>query len=215
MRYHTFLFDLDGTLTDPKEGITRSVAYALERFGIQADPDSLTPYIGPPLAEAFTLYHGLSKEDSVKAVEVYRERFSVIGLYENQVYPGIPELLAGLKQAGGKVIVATSKPTVFSQKILDRFGLTPYIDFLAGSELDHSRVGKAEVIAYAEEKTGISDKTGAVMIGDRKFDIQGGKERGMATVGVLYGYGSREELTEAGADVLAESVENLKTILFR
>jgi phosphoglycolate phosphatase len=213
MKYQHILFDLDGTLTDPKEGITKSAAYALEQFGIKENPDDLTFFIGPPLIPTFMNHYGFSHEDAVEAVRLYRVRYAEVGLFENKPYEGIIDLLAALKREGSTLLVATSKPTVFSQKIIDRYGIGRYIDYLAGSNLDNTRGEKAEVIAYAEELAGIKDKSSAIMIGDTKFDIIGGKARGMQTVGVLYGYGTEESLKAEGADFIAPEVKDLYEIL--
>ena len=208
------LFDLDGTLTDPKMGITKSVAYALKHFDIEvADLDSLCPFIGPPLYESFPKYFGLSKEETLVAVAKYREYFSVTGKFENEVYEGIPELLEALKQAGKKLLVATSKPHVFAVEILQYFGLLDYFVFVAGSELDGYRVQKDEVIAYALRQGGITDVSQVLMIGDREYDILGAKKAGVSAVGVLYGYGSSEELETAAAETVVSSVAELHTLL--
>jgi phosphoglycolate phosphatase len=201
MKYQYTLFDLDGTLTDPKEGITKSAAYALEHFGIKEDPEDLTFFIGPPLIPTFMNHYGFSLEDATEAVRLYRVRYAEVGLFENKPYEGIVDLLAALKREGSTVLVATSKPTVFSQKIIDRYGIGRYVDHLAGSNLDNTRGEKAEVIAYALE--GLK-KENAVMVGDREHDILGAKANGLDAIGVLYGYGRREELEKAGALAIAE-----------
>jgi len=212
--YKYILFDLDGTLTDPREGITRSVAYALESFGINVpDLDELCKFIGPPLRESFERYYGLSASDSLTAVEKYRERFSNRGLYENAVYGGMKELLEKLKSQGRTLIVATSKPRPFAVQILEHLGLSQYFDFVSGSEFDGTRVHKADVIAYALDNCSISDKSSAVMVGDRCFDVTGAKSNGLLCIGVLYGYGGREELEAAGSDYIVGSVSELETLL--
>lgn len=203
------LFDLDGTLTDPGVGITNSVAYALERYGITVnDRSELYRFIGPPLAESFIKYYGFAEKDAKDAVMVYREYFTDRGIFENEVYPGIPDMLGRLCDAGIKCVVATSKPWVFAEKILDHFGLREYFGFVAGAELDESRTSKSEVIAYALEKCRISPAD-AVMVGDRSHDILGAKANGLRSVGVLFGYGSRDELEGAGADMIASDVRGL------
>lgn len=213
--YSTILFDLDGTLTDPGLGITNSVAYALERFGITvSDRTSLYKFIGPPLRDSFMAYYGFTPGEAERAVAVYREYYSVDGLFENEVYPGIPELLAKLKGAGKRLIVATSKPEGFSARILEHFGLMKHFDFVAGATLDGSRGTKIEVMNHAITSCGV-DPADAVMIGDREFDILGAKHFGLASIGVLFGYGSREELTKAGADRLAADVTELEQLLCR
>lgn len=204
------LFDLDGTLTDPKTGITKSVAHALHSFGIETeDLDTLCKFIGPPLKESFMNYYGFTEEQGDLAVAKYREYFSVTGIFENAVYPGIPEGLAALKADGIRLIVATSKPAVYAKQILEHFGLLPYFEFVSGSELDGTRVKKSEVITYALQNAGITDLSAVVMVGDREHDIIGAREVGIDSIGVLYGYGSRKEFEQAGADFIAETVTEM------
>ena len=207
--YQYLLFDLDGTLTDPGIGITNSVMHALRKFGIEAEERSaLYPFIGPPLRESFQKYYGFTPEQSSLAVTYYREYFSVKGLYENEVYEQIPAVLEALRSAGRRLFVATAKPELFSVKILRHFGLDGYFDFIAGATMDETRVEKAEVIRYALETCAIPPEE-ALMIGDRANDILGARENGLDSLGVLYGYGSREELTAAGASFLAERPEDI------
>ena len=218
--YKYVLFDLDGTLTDPKEGITKSVAYALEAYGIHVeDLDSLCKFIGPPLKDSFVKFYGFSEEQGYEAVEKYREYFRPYGVYENKVYDGVDKLLTELKASGKMIILATSKPTVFANTILEHFDLMKYFDVVCGSELDGSRVKKGDVIAYAleqvaEKDTGF-DKSKAVMIGDREHDILGAKENGLDSIGVLYGYGDRAEHEAAGADYIVETVNELMSVLIQ
>ncbi len=200
------LFDLDGTLTDPGLGITNSVLYALEKFGIiPATREELYPYIGPPLTDSFQRYHGLTPEQAQLALGYYREYFADRGLYENELYPGIAELLRTLQQAGYVLIVATSKPEEFTHTILRHFQLDSYFSFVGGNTLDERRPTKAAVIAYIRER--FPDITGenTLMIGDRCYDIEGAHACGLPAVGVLYGYGSRQELEAAGADELVQT----------
>lgn len=207
------LFDLDGTLTDPMVGITSSVQYALEKFGIHVRYlKELIPFIGPPLAESFQKFYGFSKEDAEKTIQYYREYYAPKGIFENEVYEGIPEMLAHLTEAGFTLLVATSKPTVFARKVLKHFGMEDYFSFVGGSELDGSRTKKAEVISYILKTCGIEAKE-AIMIGDRRHDIEGGKACGLESVGVLYGYGTEQELTEAGADHIIRTVAELEDYL--
>ena len=210
------LFDLDGTLTDPAEGITKCVQYALSYFG-QAErrPEELYCYIGPPLPESFETYGGLSREEALLAVEKYRERFREKGMFENKVYPGVEKLLWTLRDAGRVLAVATSKPEVFAKEILGHFGLSEYFQEIVGSELDGTRMDKAEVIreAFARLTLEEADKPLTAMIGDRKHDIIGARNAGIDCIGVLYGYGDREELTQAGAKQIVASVEELKQAL--
>lgn len=212
--YKYVLFDLDGTLTNSELGITTCVQHALRKFGIEVEDRAvLRPFIGPPLGESFQVYYGLSEEESKKAIEYYRERFSVKGLYENEVYEGVEKMLQTLKKSGKKLIVATSKPEKFTMTILEHFNLLKYFDFVAGATMDGSRGEKADVIRYALEISGIEDKSDVIMIGDRKFDILGAKENELKSIGVLYGFGDREELTEAGADYIVEHAEDILKIL--
>lgn len=172
--YQTILFDLDGTLTNSELGITNSVAYALGKYGIQVpDKKALRVFIGPPLQESFERFYGFSKEECLKAIDYYHEYFSEKGLYENEVYLGVPDLLASLKQAGKQLIVATSKPEEFSIQILKHFGLYDYFDFVAGATMDRKRSKKSDVIQYALEQNGITDLAHTIMIGDREHDVLG------------------------------------------
>ena len=208
--YQYILFDLDGTLTNPEIGITSSVMYALEKFNIKVeDRKELHPFIGPPLGDSFQRYYGLSEEESQLAIKYYRERFSVKGLYENEVYEGVDKLLQQLKEGGKTLIIATSKPEEFTLKILKHFDLLKYFDYVAGATMDGSRGEKADVIRYALKISGIKDKSKAIMIGDRKYDILGAKENGLNSIGVLFGFGDYEELSKAGADYVVKSVEEI------
>lgn len=212
--YTDILFDLDGTLTDPKIGITKSVAYALKSFGIDVeDLDSLCKFIGPPLRVSFRDYYGFGENDCIRAIEKYREYFRETGIFENKVYPGIENLLRNLRQSGRKLIVATSKTTVFAVRILEHFNLLQYFDYVAGSELDGSRDSKSDVIKFALQKNGLTDLSKVVMVGDMEHDVIGAKENGIDVVGVLYGYGNRAELEKAGADYIVETVEELNELL--
>ncbi|MEA4824230.1 MAG: HAD family hydrolase [Clostridiaceae bacterium] len=209
----TILFDLDGTLTDPAVGITRAVAYALAHYGITVeDLSTLHPFIGPPLDDSFERFFGFSHERAVEAIGIYREYFRDTGIFENEVYPGIPEMLEKLQAAGKTLVVATSKPEPFAVRILDHFCLARYFTAVVGSELDGTRVKKDEVIAEALKRNGMQ-KRNAVMVGDREHDVRGAGKVGLPCVGVLYGYGSRAELTAAGAAALAETPEELCRIL--
>lgn len=207
--YNTVLFDLDGTLTDPGCGITNSVAYALKKFGIEAeDRKELYKFIGPPLYESFMKHYGFDKETAETAVSYFREYFRGTGIYENEVYDGITDLLDEIRKSGRKIILATSKPEEFAKTVLSHFSLDKYFDFVAGATMDSSRVEKADVIAYALKESGCTGEK-AVMIGDRLHDILGAKENGLDSIGVLFGYGSREELEDAGADYIAETVADI------
>jgi phosphoglycolate phosphatase len=196
-------FDLDGTLTDPKPGITRSIQYALQKLDLPVPPqDELTWCIGPPLRASFVKMLGEGRADL--AVSLYRERFGDVGLYENQVYPDIERVLAALKQSHGRLFVATSKAHVFADRIIDHFRLRDFFEHVFGAELDGTRADKGHLLAYALEKTGV-DPLRTIMIGDRSHDVIGAKKNGMAAIGVLYGYGSEQELIEAGASHVCAS----------
>lgn len=209
--YQYFLFDLDGTLTDPGLGITNSVMYALQKFGInETDRTKLYKFIGPPLKDSFHKFYGFDEIQCEDGVSYYREYFKDKGIFENIVYAGIKELLIQLKAAGKKVILATSKPEEFAIRILEHFELAEYFDFVAGASMDSSRINKADVIAYALENCKIEDLSRAVMIGDREHDVLGAKQMGLESIGVLWGYGSKEELQTAGATVIVGEIEEIK-----
>ena len=210
--YDVVLFDLDGTVTDPGLGITNSAMYALKKYGIEEKRENLFKFIGPPLHESFEKYYGFTREKAWEAVEVYREYFAPKGLYENEVYEGMEPLLKNLKRAGKKVLLATSKPEIFAVKILEHFGLAKYFDFIGGALLDRSRLNKADVIEYVFKTTGLP-KENAIMVGDREHDIIGANAHKIDSVGVLYGYGSKEELTLSGATYIADNTAALSKIL--
>lgn len=213
-KYSYVLFDLDGTITDPEEGITKSVQYALQHFSIEVqERRELYKFIGPPLKDSFMEFYGFTEQQAGEALLKYRERFEVTGWRENVVYDGMEKLLRHLRRRGKRIMLATSKPEVFAEQILVYFGLRDYFDFVGGASLDGRRNYKADVIRYVLDANGISSREKVVMVGDRKFDILGAKEFGLETVGVLYGYGDREELTTAGADHLVGSVAELEALL--
>lgn len=206
-------FDLDGTLTNPAEGITNSVAYALEYYGISvSDKTQLYKFIGPPLAQSFTDFYGFSPDKAKEAVEKYREYFADTGIFENKVYEHIPEVLEKLKNDGFSLAMATSKPEVFAKRIADKFELTKYFDFIGGSLLDNSRTDKGEVIEYVLRSLK-ADREKTIMVGDRSHDILGAKKCSLKSLGVLYGFGSLEELKTARADYIAETPKELETLL--
>ena len=216
MRFRYLLFDLDGTLTDPKEGITASVQYALRSFGIEEpDLDRLTPFIGPPLKDSFMKYYGFSDKQAEEAIGKYRQYFAVTGIFENRVYEGIETMLKNLRSSGRTLLVATSKPEEFAVKILEHFRLDSYFALIGGADMEETRVRKGDVIRYVMDKAGIreEEKPETVMIGDRKHDILGAKENGLESIGVLFGYGSREELEQAGADWIAADAGEVVRIL--
>lgn len=212
--YDVILFDLDGTLTDSSPGIINSILYALQKYGIPVEnTDVLKKFLGPPLHESFKEFYGFDDEKALEAVTYYREYFSTKGIFENEVYDGIYTLLEQLKSNGKRLILATSKPQAFTDRIMEHFNLTKYFDLVAGSNMDTSRSKKAEVIEYALRKCAITDYSKAVMVGDRKHDIIGAKTVGIDSVGVEYGYGDYDELHNAGATYIAKTVEDLKNIL--
>ena len=207
----TIFFDLDGTLTDPKPGITRCVQHALEQLGEPVPPaDDLTWCIGPPLQDSFATLVGAGQ--AAEALRFYRERFSEIGLFENALYPGVTDCLTTLTRSGGRLCLASSKPLVYVERILEHFGLTRFFDGVFGSELDGTRTDKRELLAYALQQTG-SEAARSVMVGDREHDIIGANHNGMGSIAVLYGYGSRDELERAGAGSFAESPLAISKIL--
>ena len=206
-------FDLDGTLTDPATGITNSFIYAYKYFGMEIpDYKTLCSYIGPPLLDTFNNSFGFSEEKAKEGVKIYREYFANKGLFENSVYEGIPCLLENLLKNGKKLVVATSKPEVYSVQILKHFDLSKYFLYICGSNEDESRSKKDEVIKYALEKCKISDNSKILMIGDRMHDIKGAKLNNIKSCGVLFGYGSKEELVNEGADFIAKDVNELQKI---
>ncbi len=215
MSFHTILFDLDGTLTDPGEGITNSVMHALQRYGIPVpERKALYPFIGPPLDESFMRYFHMSQDQALEAIEVYREYFSTKGLLENRMYEGVEALLRDLKASGKCLMVATSKPEVFAVRILEHFDLAKYFDVISGAVLHPPRgYGKADVIREALNRAKITDLSGVVMVGDRKHDVEGAHKIGIPAIGVLYGYGDREEHQSCKADYIAETITELKKLL--
>lgn len=231
--FQYILFDLDGTVTDPKLGITTCVQYALKNYGIEEENlDLLEPFIGPPLMESFRQFYGFSAEQAVRAQEKYRERFAVVGWKENELYPGMERMLKNLSERGIKLAVASSKPEVFVEKILVHFGIREYFTAAVGSELDGRRIRKDEVVlealrrlgvvtheeaeVYLTEGKGFGDgslRTDLAMVGDRKFDVEGAKAMNLVSVAVSYGYAQGEELQLAKPDYIANTVEELEKIL--
>ena len=214
LMYNTVFFDLDGTLTDPVMGITNSVIYSLKKFGIEVtDRKSLYKFVGPPLMDSYAKYYGFSREQCVKAIEYYREYFSVKGLYENDMFKDTPWLLKELKEHGKTVILATSKAEKYSVQILEHFDIAKYFDCIAGASMDASRNKKADVIAYAMERCGINSPDGCVMVGDREHDIIGAQENGMDSIGVLFGYGDHDELKAAGSTHIVKDMKGILDVV--
>ncbi|MBO4458322.1 MAG: HAD-IA family hydrolase [Butyrivibrio sp.] len=208
MKYKNLLFDLDGTLTDSSEGITKCAIYAFEKMHMTPpDINELYTFIGPPLGYSFTK-HGVDEKDKDKAVAIYRERYSTIGKFENAPYPGMTELLKKLKDEGYKLYVATSKLEKLAVEVLDHFNMTEYFDEIAGSTKDGSREKKEDVIQYLLDKIGAT-KDGTVMIGDTNFDVLGAAELGIPCIAVTWGFGDNDEMKKAGAVALVSSMDEL------
>lgn len=207
----TILFDLDGTLTDSGEGIINCVIYALERFGLPIPArEELRYFVGPPLHESF-VKQGIPAEQAEEAVAVYRERYVPVGMFENSPYPGIRELLEALKSKGHTLYVASSKPEWMCVEILKHFDLAKYFDQICGATMDTSRTNKETVIAYL---LSLNETSGdLIMVGDTRFDVIGAKAHGIPTIGVSWGYGSVNEMKEAGAFAIAYSMEQLYSLL--
>ena len=215
MSWETILFDLDGTLTDPAEGITKAVEVALNHYGITVENRStLNKFIGPPLDESFPEFYCFNDEQVREATRVFREYFGRQGWAENIPYLGIDKLLSDLKAAGKKLIIATSKPEEFAVRIMNHFGLAQYMDVIAGASTDNQEgAKKANVIRKALQRAGVEDLSSVVMVGDRRHDVAGGHEVGMKVIGVLYGYGDRAEHEAAGADYIVEDIPSLEKLL--
>lgn len=212
--FEYILFDLDGTLTDSGEGITKSVQYALKSFGILVDDlKELNKFIGPPLKDSFKEYYNFDEEKAQLGLVKYREYFADKGIYENKLYDGIPELLEVLKKNDKKIVLATSKPEVYARQILQYFKIDKYFDFAAGADFEETRVNKGDVIKYALQEANITDLSKVIMVGDREHDIIGAKENNIKSVGVLYGFGDVIELTQARAEYIVKDTEELLNIL--
>lgn len=218
--YQYLLFDLDGTLTDSAEGIIKCVQYALEKLGIiENDVEKLKVFVGPPLQESFSNVYGFDAETTEKAIVYYRERFKPIGMFENAVYDGIPEMLKKMKENGKINLIASSKPETFVKTILEHFDIAKYFDIVVGASMDNSRNTKEAVIEEALSQLKSTDQYGkysadkCVMIGDRKYDINGAKFFGLRSIGVSYGFAPEGELEEVGADVIVDTVEELTQVL--
>lgn len=216
-KYHYFLFDLDGTLTEPEEGITKSVQYALEYFGIhEEDPANLRRFIGPPLADSFQEYYGFDREKAMQARAKYQERYNVVGLFENAVIPGTPELLAGIRARGGVIALASSKPEPLARKVLEMYGLSPWFEEIVGSCQDGRRSAKVDVIAevFRRMSLGEKEKSQTLMIGDRRHDVWGAQAFGIDSLGTYVGYADPGELEAAGATWIAGSMEEMTQLLW-
>jgi len=208
--YSVVFFDLDGTLSDPKIGITKSVQHALQKAGVMVnDLDELEPFIGPPLQVSFQEIYGFNDTQITQAIRDYRERFTERGMFENKLYEDIPALLAHLKQQGYILTIATSKPTVFAEQIIKYFQLESYFDLVVGSHLDGSRSAKGEIIAKVLQQLDSYPKEQFIMIGDRKYDLIGARENQIDAIGVTYGFGSLEELKNEEPTYIADHVNDL------
>ena len=202
--YKYLLFDLDGTLTDSQEGILNCFRHTSDVMGVPM-PENTGVLFGPPLGESFEKYFGMNKEQAAEAVRVYRERYGREGLFENRVYDGVPDMLRRLRDAGFQLAVATCKAEIFAVRILEKYDLAQYFTFIGGAGTDGSRTSKTEVIEYVLENIGSPDKNSVLMIGDRDNDVTGAQGAGIKCMGVLWGYGSGKELSETGADFIAET----------
>lgn len=216
MNYQYILFDLDGTITESGPGIMNSVEYALTKMGYEVkDKKELRKFIGPPLTDSMKKYYGMSEEDAAKSVVYYREYFAEKGIFENSVYDGLLDSLERLKAEGKVLVMATSKPEEYARRIAERFGFADYFTQICGATMDSSRIRKEDVIHYALETLGIfaEEKKRVLMVGDRNMDILGAKTNGLDSMGVLYGYGDREELEAAGADYIAETTADVAGLI--
>lgn len=214
--YKFIFFDLDGTITESGPSITSSVAYALDKLGIPVgDPPFLNKFVGPPLAESFIKYYGMSAEQADRGVEYYRDYFLKEGIYNNRIYPGMEDSLKTLQDAGKILVIATSKPEPHAKKIAEHFGFAKYFAEIFGGALDGSRLQKWEVIQYALEELNLSEEESeqVLMVGDRENDICGAKRNGLDSMGVLYGYGDLQELKGAGADYIAETTGDVSRMI--
>lgn len=214
--YDIIIFDLDGTLTDSGLGITNSVRYTLDKYSIEVkDNSELECFIGPPLNVSFEQFYGFSREESRNAVSIYREYYREKGIFENEVYDGIEKLLKDIKESGKIAAVATSKPELFARQILDHFGLSEYFAYIGGSKMDETRTDKAEVIDYVLGELKVTDKSRVVMVGDREHDMIGANKIGLDSIGVLYGYGSLEELEPHKPTYIAPTVADIFPLIYK
>ncbi len=209
-----YFFDLDGTLTESGEGILNSARYALSEMGYPIPPiEVLRKFIGPPLKDVFMSHYKMDEVAAEKAIGIYRRYFAEKGIFENALYDGIKELLEKMHSAGKKIILCTSKPEIYSVKILEHYGIKEYFHFIAGAVIDGVRAKKPEIIAHIFDSLDLP-KEDCVMIGDTEYDILGAKQFSITSVGVLYGYGTRKSIEDAGADYVVESVDELSKLIF-
>lgn len=208
--YDIIAFDLDGTLTNPERGLIASYKYAFKKMGIPIEPDEqLRRFIGPPLFEEWQACYGLSPDEAHECVRLFREHFSVYGWWDNELYPGVVEMLTELKRAGKKIVLSTSKPEIFAKKILELFKIDCYFDFVGAATLDHSREKKSEVLSHALSSVGADDLSRCILVGDRKFDAEGARICGIDSLGVSWGHGSREELLSEDFVAIADSADEV------
>lgn len=212
-KYDTVFFDLDGTIIDSGEGVSNSVLYALEKFGICETKEKALKFIGPPLAHSFKEFYGFDDEKATRGIEIYREYYKEKGIFECYVYSGISELLCALKENGYKVVLCTSKPEKYAHQILNHFDIMKYFDHACGATMDEkTRATKDDVMKYAFEAS-YAKPQNTIMIGDRMFDINSANKFGIDSIGVTFGYGTKEELEGAGATYIADSAEDIKKLL--
>lgn len=208
MKFHTVLFDLDGTITDSAEGIMNSIRYAIKKAGKEIpDYETLRSFIGPPLYKQFMKVYGVSEAEGKEMLSFYREYYGEKGIFENRVYDGVMEMLRTLKESGICICMATSKPEYYAKIIAEHFGFAEYFHYIGGATMDSSRKTKHDVIEYVIESCGLKDRSGILMVGDRKHDIEGAELSRIPSMGVLYGYGGQDELEQAGAGVIVASPE--------
>lgn len=210
MKYKNIIFDLDGTVTDSRPGIVKGVQYALRCYGIdEQNQDKLTAFVGPPLYKSFMNYLGCPEDEAKEVVACYREYYAETGLYENALYEGIDALLYQLKEAGYRIVLASSKPRIYVKRILSHFRVMRYFDIVEGSEIDGTNTDKAELLTHLLEKWNLKAEE-CVMVGDRKYDIEGAKANGIDSIAVGYGYGSEDELSKAGPTYFFPTIEEVK-----
>ncbi len=215
MNYKTAIFDLDGTITDSGPGIMNAIRYAVKKRGLPDVPEEvLRSFIGPPLKEQFRSVFGLSDDEGTIMVATYREYYGEKGIFENRVYDGVPEVFQKLQEAGVRILMATSKPEKYAKQIAEHFGFDKYFDFIGGACMDGRRTDKHDVIEYVIDSCKVC-RENTVMIGDRRHDMIGASKAGIRSIGVLYGYGSREELERAGADMIAVTPDDISKLILQ
>lgn len=215
MNYKTAIFDLDGTITDSGPGIMNAIRYAVKKRGLpDVSEEVLRSFIGPPLKEQFRSVFGLSDDEGTIMVATYREYYGEKGIFENRVYDGVPEVFQKLQEAGVRILMATSKPGKYAKQIAEHFGFAKYFDFIGGACMDGRRTDKHDVIEYVIDSCKVC-RENTVMIGDRRHDMIGASKAGIRSIGVLYGYGSRDELEKAGADMIAVTPDDISKLILQ